>query len=402
MYMKEEIIRTVRFGLFATAAVLGTLHVGCDKPATRVATTTNAAPPRGVARASDEQAALLKDFTPMSEGDKAWQEVVSSMREPSVPPHWETNAPSKEEVAEFEKQTGALAASVAEKARAFYTRFPEHSNASDARDQEYQLLSLAAQFGDTNSAKRVNELEEAQLKDPKLSEDDRLGIRLQQLQRSVMTGRDSDREPSVAELETGARKLQKEFPKRPEVETLLLSVAQGWLQEGAVEKSRTLVGELAASESTEVKEAAAELSKKLERVGKPLDLKFTAVDGRSVDLQGMKGKVVLIDFWATWCRPCIAELPKVKEAYERLHKQGFEIVGISLDREKMALERLVEREKMGWPQCFGERSTELAEEHGITGIPAMWLVDKKGALRELNARHELGSKVEKLLNESVE
>ena len=405
MDTKEEIIGSTRGVLCVAAAAIMVLTAGCDKPATRVAAPTNtmpATPPAGITRATEEQAALLKDFTPMSAGDKAWQEVVNSMREPSIPPQWETNAPNKEEVAQFEKQTGQLAANVAEKARDFYTRFPEHTNASDAREQEYQLLSLAAQFGDTNSAARVGELEEAQLKDPNASEDDRFGIRLQQLQRSVMAGRGTDGAPAVADLEVGARKLQKEFPKRPEVQTLLLSVAQGWMQEGAVEKARGLIGELSASETAEVKEAAAELGKKLERIGKPLELKFTAIDGRSVDLQGMKGKVVLIDFWATWCRPCIAELPKVKEAYQRLHDKGFEIIGISLDRDKAALERLVEREKMPWPQSFGERSNELAEEHGITGIPAMWLVDKKGALRELNARADLAAKVEKLLGEPVE
>src|SRR5688572_30806193 len=132
--MKEEIRRT-RFVLSVAAAIITCLLIGCDKPTTRVATATNSAPPGGITRASDEQAALLKDFAPMSEGDKAWQEVVNSMREPSVPAHWETNAPGKEEVAEFEKQTGALAAGVAAKAHDFYTRFPEHANASDAREQ---------------------------------------------------------------------------------------------------------------------------------------------------------------------------------------------------------------------------------------------------------------------------
>src|SRR5439155_17368912 len=67
---------------------------------------------------------------------------------------------------------------------------------------------------------------------------------------------------------------------------------------------------------------------------KPLDLKFTAVDGKEFDLAKLRGKVVLVDFWATWCGPCRMEMPHVIDAYKKLHEKGFEIVGISLDSSK--------------------------------------------------------------------
>ena len=134
---------------------------------------------------------------------------------------------------------------------------------------------------------------------------------------------------------------------------------------------------------------------------KPLDLKFTAVDGSEVDVSKLRGKVVLIDFWATWCGPCIAELPNVLKAYEELHPQGFEIIGISLDQDKSKLEAFVKERGMSWPQYFDGKGWEndLSTRYGIRSIPAMWLVNKKGMVVSTNAREGLAAEVKKLLAE---
>ncbi len=135
--------------------------------------------------------------------------------------------------------------------------------------------------------------------------------------------------------------------------------------------------------------------------GKPLDLKFTAVDGREVDVSKLQGKVVLIDFWATWCGPCVAELPNVLKAYKELHPKGFEIVGISLDSDKAKLEAFVKKEGMEWPQYYDGKGwqNEISTKYGIHSIPAMWLVNKKGMVVSTNARGDLAETVAKLLAE---
>jgi len=136
-------------------------------------------------------------------------------------------------------------------------------------------------------------------------------------------------------------------------------------------------------------------------VGKPLAIKFAAVDGRQVDLGNLRGKVVLIDFWATWCVPCVHEVPHVKAVYDQLHPKGFEIVGISFDQKKIALQSFVLKEKISWPQYLDGKGWEsrLGVRFGSESISTTCLADKKGGLRHLAAAEDLGAKVQKLLAE---
>jgi len=114
------------------------------------------------------------------------------------------------------------------------------------------------------------------------------------------------------------------------------------------------------------------------------------LDGKPLATANFKGKVVLIDFWATWCGPCVAELPNVLKAYETHHGKGFEIIGISLDDDKDTLTRFIGDKKMTWPQYFdGKRwQNTLAVKYGVNSIPATILLDKEGKIIAKNLRGE--------------
>jgi len=200
------------------------------------------------------------------------------------------------------------------------------------------------------------------------------------------------------QLETGLKALRKDFPESPDVYQLMLEV----MSAAPADKAKTMGKEILDSPAPDqLKEQAKTVLKQLDAVGKPIDVHFTAVDGREVDVAKLKGKVVLVDFWATWCGPCMGELPHVKAAYEKLHPQGFEIVGISFDQDKDALEKTLKQKEMTWPQYFDGAgwANKYGKQFGINSIPAMWLVDKQGNLRDVNAREGLEARVTKLLAE---
>lgn len=128
--------------------------------------------------------------------------------------------------------------------------------------------------------------------------------------------------------------------------------------------------------------------------------KETATDGTVVDLAAYRGKVVLIDFWATWCGPCIGELPHVKAAYEKHHAAGFEIIGVSLDKDGDKLAAFTKENTMPWPQIFDGLGwqNKLAQAYGIRSIPATFLLDRDGKIAAKGLRGDaLSEKVAELL-----
>ena len=141
-------------------------------------------------------------------------------------------------------------------------------------------------------------------------------------------------------------------------------------------------------------------AKSLEKVGKEFPVAGKTLDGKDFDLKNLKGKVVLVDFWATWCGPCIAEMPRMLSAHAKYNKRGFEVIGITLDKNDDVVVKFNEARKIPWNSINVEDSRKLANEYQVNAIPFPVLIDQAGNVASLRARGpQLDRLLERLLPE---
>ncbi len=189
---------------------------------------------------------------------------------------------------------------------------------------------------------------------------------------------------------------------------LAFGTAQALESSGNKEAATTAYNDFAkifgASEDEQIANFALMLegsARRLNLLGNEMELEGITVDGEKFDWSKYKGKVVLIDFWATWCGPCLAEIPNVEKNYELYHEKGFDVVSISVDRDRAALDKFLETHETPWAMLHDadekvERS--MATHYGVMGIPTMILVGADGKVASLTVRgRALGAKLEELL-----
>ena len=140
------------------------------------------------------------------------------------------------------------------------------------------------------------------------------------------------------------------------------------------------------------------LLRRLDAHGQATGDQFTAADGRAVNLTTLSNHVVLVDFWATWCPPCVALAPELKRLYIRFGTNGFEVVGINFDDDTNAVQRLIKEQGLV-RRNFGGRDNKFGREYSVNTLPSVWLVDRKGNVHDLHGTENLAAKVAKLMAE---
>lgn len=291
----------------------------------------------------------------------------------------------------------AFSTEQANRSRDFYTRFPDDKRALSARLNEIEALDRILQRGRDKAVEQrlANALVEA-LRVSADKPDYRVQFRSYQLGLKYLQAGTTRTDAQLAI----ARQLISEFPSVGTGYYMLMHAVERMSDQA---EGRRLIEEYIAAPTTpdEMKKMLEGKLQLAAKKGHPVELKFTAMDGRAVDLAQLHGHPVLLVFWATNCPPCVAEIPVLKAAHAKWHKKGLEIVGVNLDADRAKAEALIAKEQMPWPQYWTEGGFKhaTAVSFGVTAIPCVFLIDREGRFtgRDLHREGNLTRSIDRIM-----
>jgi thiol-disulfide isomerase/thioredoxin len=311
---------------------------------------------------------------------------IKNLKPPEVD---ESKVNDKQYVAAYIEKRDAWVRQLNDLVAAFYAAYPDHEQALPLMTQRWIHLAQADQ---TPTVMKETDAALAATKDDKKRAD----ILFVRGVAGIMTGK-ADAGQSATDA------FIKAAPRDSRGAELLFHLADN-LDDP---KARAALYQRIVKEYPDADEATSAKTKirLADAIGKPFDLAFTdAITGKKISVQDdLKGKVVVIDFWATWCGPCVAEMPKNKELYAKYKDKGVEFIGVSLDQPPpdglKALKAFVAENAIPWPQYYQGNywDSEFSKSWGIDSIPAVFIVDKQGKLSSTEARGKLDTLIPELL-----
>lgn len=167
-------------------------------------------------------------------------------------------------------------------------------------------------------------------------------------------------------------------------------------------------------ELADAKGLAEKARQRMSLIGQPLTVEGVLADGQPFDWNAYEGKVVLVDFWASWCKPCIDEIPNIKESFEQFHAKGFEVIGVNLNTNPADLKQFLSFQELPWATVTTQEALDgkvkeqdwtklpMAARCGVHSIPFVVLIGKDGKVDSIHVRgSKLKSRLTALLGEPI-
>lgn len=206
--------------------------------------------------------------------------------------------------------------------------------------------------------------------------------------------------PDHVRLVTYVADVVGDSPERGEVLTMVERIEPHFANSVAQDGAPEVAEKLASLEG---------VARRLRLPGEPIEVEGTLLDGEEIDWEQYRGKVVLIDYWATWCGLCHAELPTIRQLHQTYAEQGLEVLGVSLDEDPERVEKFLAEQDIPWPTLFGgSQETRgwnhpMVAKYGIHDLPRLILVDRDGKVVTLNARGgQLAAEVKRLFADAAQ
>jgi len=341
--------------------------------------------------------------TPAAQKTRAPGDIVKDLKEADAKLHDVMPSLKMLADADFVKADGAKALTYVKQMLGYFAELKKSPDLPDEAKEEMesdrlQFLAFASVLGDEGSTKELDGIASGK---GALAADASATV---QLANWLKSGKDEAKQNKILDAMT---ELGKANPKDDNLAATLAFMSNvGAANDAQAKKAMDVIRSTLTGRAAQqaIAEADAEKEQK-DMIGKPLALLGRTSTGGTFSSTEYKGKVVMLDFWATWCGPCIGELPNVKKAYTDYHDKGFEIIGLSCDSGDAELNDFTAKNGMTWVQLRETSQDEkdnwhpLAKKYHVLGIPQMFLIDKKGVLRYVDAREDLEKKIKELVEE---